>query len=280
MQTFDLGEGPRWFHERWYFVDILTGRLLTVDVAEGGAVTARTVLRLDGPLGAVAAIRNDKPGAWLAALDDGIAIVTAGDVTWLDRPERGGSVRTRMNDGACDPHGRFWAGSMGYDAEHGAGSLYRTDTDGTVTRVLDGLTIPNGPVFSADGAVMYLTDSARGTISRYPLDPESGDLGPGEPYVDVADAVPDGMALDDEGALWVAMWGTGRIDRFAATGELLGSMRVASRQPTAPAFGGRTGKQMLVTSARIGLRDTVAGDGAAWLCDVEVGGPLSATAII
>ncbi|MDQ0766001.1 hypothetical protein QF027_008636 [Streptomyces canus] len=81
-----------------------------------------------------------------------------------------------MNDGVADPAGRFWAGSMAYDGTPGAGSLYRTDPDGTVVRVLDGLTIANGPAFTADGTTMYLADTAVGTILRCRIDPLSGDL--------------------------------------------------------------------------------------------------------
>lgn len=82
-----------------------------------------------------------------------------------------------MNDGVADPAGRCWAGSMPYDGTPGAGSLYRTDPDGTVERVLDGLTIVNGPAFNADGTVLYLADSAAGTIHRRRVDPATGDLG-------------------------------------------------------------------------------------------------------
>ncbi len=280
QRTFQLGEGPRWFHGRWYFVDILAGDLLTLDASDGGSVAVRTELELDRPLGAVAAVRDEEPGVWLAALGDGIALIEDGEVTWLDRPEQGGPVPTRMNDGVCDPSGRFWAGSMGYEAEAGAGALYRTDVDGAVSRVLDGITIPNGPAFTADGATMYLADSARGVIFRYPVDPVSGDLGTAERHVEVNDATPDGMVVDAEGHLWVAMWGGGRVDRFAPSGRLSGSLSVGSRQPTAPAFGGPTGRQLLVTTARLGLQEPAPEDGATWLFDGETTGPLSSTAVI
>lgn len=278
QRAFELGEGPRWFHGRWYFVDILAGHLLTVD--DGGAdVAVQTVLAFDRPLGAVAALRDEEPGVWLAALGDGIALIEDGEVTWFDRPEQGGSVATRMNDGVCDPSGRFWAGSMGYEAEAGAGSLYRTDVDGTVSRVLDGLTIPNGPAFTAEGTTMYLVDSARGVISRYPVDLASGDLGTAERHVEVTDATPDGMVVDAEGHLWVAMWGGGRVDRFDPAGRPSGSLPVGSRQPTAPAFGGPSGQQLLVTTARVGLREPAPEDGVTWLLDVETTGPASHTAV-
>lgn len=272
-RTFDLAEGPRWFHDRWCFVDLLAGQLFSV--GDDQLPEVELVLDLEFPLGAVAALDGQGPGAWIAALDDGIAHILDGDVTWLDRPEQGGPVATRMNDAVCDPHGRFWAGSMGYGAEEGAGSLYRTDLDGTVTKVLDGLTVPNGPAFTPDGATMYLADSARGQILRFPVDEASGDLGAAAPFATVTDASPDGMVLDDDGHLWVAMWGGSRLERFAPDGRRSRSIPLPSAQPTAPCFGGAGGRDLLVTSASHGLAAPSAADGAVWLTEAAVSGPPS-----
>lgn len=273
QRTFDLAEGPRWFHDRWYFVDLLEGRLYSL--ADGQLPEVTLELDLELPLGAVAAIDGEGPGAWIAALGEGIAHLLHGEVTWLDRPEQGGPVATRMNDAVCDPRGRFWAGSMGYGAETGAGSLYRTDLDGTVTKVLDGLTVPNGPAFSPDGTTMFLADSARGQILRYPVDEASGDLGVGEAFVSVPDASPDGMVLDHDGHLWVAMWGGGRLERFGPDGRSSRSVPIPSAQPTAPCFGGAGGRDLLVTSASHGLDAPTAADGAVWLTQESVSGPAS-----
>lgn len=272
-RTFDLAEGPRWFHDRWYFVNVLEGQLFSL--ADSHLTEVDLVLDLELPLGAVAAIDGEGPGAWISAVGDGIAHILDGEVTWLDRPEQGGPVATRMNDAVCDPRGRFWAGSMGYEAEEGAGSLYRTDLDGTVTRVLDGITIPNGPAFTPDGATMYLADSARGQILRFPVDEATGVLGVGEPFVLVADASPDGMVLDDDGHLWVAMWGGGRVDRFSPDGQLTSRLPLASTQPSSPCFGGVGGRELLVTSASHGLDAPNAADGAVWLTEAAVSGPTS-----
>ncbi|WP_328793170.1 MULTISPECIES: SMP-30/gluconolactonase/LRE family protein [Streptomyces] len=103
----------------------------------------------------------------------GIALLAPdGTTDWLARPEGHARVPTRMNDDACDPHGRSWAGSMPYDGTTpGAGNLYRTDHDGTVHPVLEGLTIVNGPALTPDGRTLYLADSATRVIHRCPLDP-------------------------------------------------------------------------------------------------------------
>jgi len=269
-RTFDLAEGPRWFHDRWYFVDLLEGQLFSRD--DGRSPEVELVLDLELPLGAVAAVGGEEPGVWIAALGDGIAHVRHGAVTWLDRPEQGGPVATRMNDAVCDPAGRFWAGSMGYGAEAGAGALYRTELDGTVTKVLDGITIPNGPAFTADGTTMYLADSSRGEIVRFVVDPSSGELGASESFATVSDASPDGMVVDDEGHLWVAMWGGGRVERFAPDGSRSRVLPLPCAQPTAPCFGGADGRALLVTSARYGLDAASDADGSVWLTEVTVSG--------
>src|SRR5205823_7114109 len=130
--------GGRRIGDRLMFVDILSGRLFECPAREPGA--GRLVAQLDVPLGAVAPIAG-RPGSWIAAAGTGVGILDPdGRLRWLDRPEDGGAVPTRMNDGCCDPAGRFWAGSMVYDETPGAGSLYRVDLDGSVTRVVDGLT--------------------------------------------------------------------------------------------------------------------------------------------
>lgn len=110
------------------------------------------------------------------------------------------------------PAGRFWAGSMAYDGMRGTGSLYRTDLDGRVVRVLDGLTIVNGPAFTADGTTVYFADTAAGTIFRCRVDPGPGDLSDGpEVFARLrqGEGGPDGMTVDAEDCLWVRHMGCG-----------------------------------------------------------------------
>src|SRR6185503_8686605 len=132
-----------------------------------------------------------------------------GEVRVIVEPERDNPVATRMNDGSCDPAGRFWAGSMGYGEEPGAGSLYRLDLDGSVQRILGGLTISNGLGWSPDATTMYVADSGTATVTRYPYDAGTGTLGAGEPFLRAEpdrDGTPDGLAVDVDGHLWVAFW--------------------------------------------------------------------------
>ena len=275
----ELGEGARWFDGALYLVDILTGRLL-IARHDGGA-RLETVLRLDTSLGAAAAIQ-DRPGQWLVAAGRGFAVTDSrGSVEWLARPEDGNPASVRMNDGAVDGRGRFWAGSMAEDGQTGAGSLYRVEHDGTVHRVLDGITISNGPAFSPDGALMYLADSAAGTVDRFSLD-AVGDIVARDLFVRFeGDTVsPDGMAVDVEGYLWLAMWGGGCVHRYRPDGALAQVVRVAATQPTSVCLGGADGRRLFITSAYAGLAQASSTDGALFTMRVDVAGPPSSKAIL
>ncbi|WP_411152115.1 SMP-30/gluconolactonase/LRE family protein [Streptomyces sp. A30] len=269
--AYELAEGGRWFDGRYVYVDILSGRLF--ELRDDGA-DPRQLARTDVPLGAVAPV-DDRPDAWIAAAGTGIALLTAdGALEWLDRPEDRTPVPSRMNDGVADPAGRFWAGSMAYDGTHGAGSLYRTDPDGTVVRVLDGLTIANGPAFTADGTTMYLADTAAGTLLRCRVDPVSGDLsGSPQTFAQLGDGEgsPDGMTVDAEGCLWVAMWGAGAIRRYHPDGHLLHTLTVPAPHPTSVCLHPRDNR-LFVTTARYGVKDPTTASGAVLSVPVPVRG--------
>jgi sugar lactone lactonase YvrE len=261
-----LGEGLRLVGDHLVTVDILDGTLTQLDPREPG--DGRLLLRLDVPLGAVAPVAG-RPDAWLAAAGTGVALINgAGAIEWLDRPEDQAPVPMRVNDGCCDTRGRFWFGTMPYDGSAHRGSLYRVERDGSVLPVLRGLTVPNGPAFTPDGTVMYLADSAQGRIDRYPLDTATGE--PGEPTVFVqlppGAGSPDGMTVDDEDHLWVAVWGAGAVHRYAPDGSLERVVTLAATQPTSPAlYGGK----LFVATARYGLDQPVDHDGKVLVTDAE-----------
>ncbi|MEU4893033.1 SMP-30/gluconolactonase/LRE family protein [Streptomyces sp. NPDC044780] len=270
----ELGEGIRWADGRLVLVDILTGRLMTP--RQDGTGPLRTLARLDVPLGAVAPVAG-RPGAWIAAAGTGVCLLRPGTAPeWPATPERDAPTRMRMNDGCADPYGRFWAGSMACDGTPDAGSLYRVGPDGTVTRVLGGITIPNGPAFDRDGTTMYLADSARGLVRRYPVHPRDGDLGAGEEFVRVEDGSPDGMTVDAEGALWTAVWGAGEVRRYLPDGTLGTVLRLPVAQPAGICLGGDDGRTLYVTTARVGLPAPGPLDGAVFRGRVDVPGPPAA----
>jgi sugar lactone lactonase YvrE len=175
-----------------------------------------------------------------------------------------------MNDGACDPQGRFWAGSMALDERPGAGSLYRLDRGGEVTTVLSSLTIANGLGWSPDGATMYHADSGPGTITAYDFDAASGQLDRPRIIVRPRRGVPDGLTVDDEGLLWVALFGGACVVRYHPAGREVARIPLPVSQPTCCAL---VGTRLFITTAS---RDVAAAEpdaGRLFVAEVGVAGP-------
>lgn len=257
---YELGEGARASDAGFVFVDLLAGAL----IADDGSM----LQDLDVPLGAVAPRTG---GGWIAAAGNGIAFLddrSGGEVEWVADLLVDAPVPMRMNDGVADPHGRFWAGAMPYGDHPGTGFLMRVDVDGSTHRVLDRLTIPNGPAFSADGSVMYLAESSAGVITRYDVADDGRLLAP-TVFAQVDDASPDGMTVDADGYLWSALWGGHRLHRYAPDGELVDVVPVPAAQPTSIAFGSG---RILVTTATTGLDAPGPWDGATLVASTTVAG--------
>lgn len=248
-----LAEGARWVDGRLVYVDILDGSLY--EYVDG----PRRLAHLDVPLGTVAPVAD---GGWIVAAGPGIARMdTTGALTWLDRPEPASS---RMNDGCCDPAGRFWAGSMAYDESPGAGTLYCVEGD-RVRRVFDGLAIVNGPAFTADGRLMYFADTAAGVVYRCEGDDRQVFL-----EIPPAEGSPDGMTVDDAGRLWVALWGGAAVRCYGPDGVLQEHIAVPAPQPTSVCVADGT---LYVTTAAVGLADPGPASGAVLAIDVDATAP-------
>ena len=154
--------------------------------------------------------------------------MTSGAVRELAQPEAG-RTDVRMNDGACDPQGRFWAGTMAYDEAPGAGCLYRLELDGSCTRVLAGLTISNGIGWSPDGTTMYLADSGTGDIDAFDFDRATGDLAAAaRSCTSPSERGPGRADGRHQGNIWVALWNGGALARYGPDGSLLEPSRSRS----------------------------------------------------
>ncbi|MEE6261642.1 SMP-30/gluconolactonase/LRE family protein [Plantactinospora sonchi] len=269
---FELGEGARWLDGRLVLVDLLDGRLL--ETTGDAPAPLRELRRLETPLGAVAPVAGS-PGDWLAAAGTGLALLSGsvGHRQVADL-EADNPRPARMNDAVADPHGRFWAGSMAYDTTPGAGTLYRLTADSGPVPVVTGLTIANGPAFDAYGTTMYLADTARGEVDRFVVDPATGELSGREPFLRLttADGAPDGMTVDAEGHLWVALWGGYAVRRYRPDGRLDRELRLPVAQPTSVCLGGPDLRRLFVTSAWHGLNPPGPLDGALLAVDVDVAG--------
>lgn len=266
-ECYELAEGPRYDADRdeLVWVDIMAGRLLRADPADLDTVEE---IAIDAPLGAVAPAAS---GGWIAAAGRGLSLL-AEDGTRTEIAELEPEA-SRMNDGACDPQGRFWAGSMAYDETPGAGSLYRLDpASGAVVTVLRGLTIANGIGWSPDGATMYHADTGPATITAYDFDPRTGDLERPRVVVRPAgDGAPDGLTVDDEGLVWVALFGGGTVVRCdPATGREVARIALPVSQPTSCAL---VGTRLVITTAARDVADREPDAGRLFTAEVGVGGP-------
>ncbi len=165
-------------------------------------------------------------------------------------------VSTRLNDGKCDLQGRFWIGSV--SEEPAAASLYRYDPDGSLQVMETGLTISNGLGWSPDGKVFYLTDSAEKQIYAYDFDGETGKISHRRVLIDLADepVEPDGLAIDQQGNLWSALWDGWAIACFDPTGTEIQRLQLPVQRPTCPCFGGANLTDLYITSASVGLSQT------------------------
>jgi len=240
------GEGPVW-SAGWgglHWVDMTAGDVLSL--ADDGSVRRRHVA------GVVAVVRPRSGGGAVLGVDRGFALEDpAGTLTVLDPIWTDESVR--MNEGGCDPDGRFYCGSMAYDQRPGAAALYRLDPDGTVHVVLTGVTISNGLEWSPDGALAYYDDTAKHLVDVFDYDRDGGLTGR-RPFVRLpGDAHPDGLTVDAEGGVWVALYGAGAVHRYTAAGVLDEVVRVPTPQVTACTFGGPDLDQLFITTSQEGL---------------------------
>ena len=247
----ELGEGPVWDPHAacLYFVDILRGHVHRFAPANGSLHT----YHVNQSVGAVALT---EAGDLVLAVGSGFARLNpdTGDVRVIaeveaDRPE------LRMNDGNCDPAGRFWAGTMALDVRPGAGALYRLEPDGRVHAVLRNVTISNGVDWSADGTRMFFIDSPTQTIDLFDFDPANGAIANRRPFVRIAEelGMPDGLTIDADEHVWVTLWGGGAVHRYAPDGALDGVIRVPASHPTSCAFGGGDLRDLYITTATIEL---------------------------
>lgn len=203
----------------------------------------------------VAAFRPCTGGGIVGAGRDRFFLRDAdGHTRWLPRlwPER---EELRFNEGATDREGRFHCGTLAGSQGRAYAGLYRLNLNLTAERVVEDVVISNGLVFSLDGRFSVLVDSAAGQLRRYPID-RDGIWGTPSVFIepDPADGTPDGICMDEDGGLWVAMWGGGCVLRYSAQGELTHRVVVPVSQPTSCGLGGHDGRVLFITSSRFGLQ--------------------------
>jgi len=243
-----LGEGPVWLHDarRLLRVDILAGAIISRDLSSG----SERRRRLDEP---VSFAIPSADGGFVAGV--GRTIVRLRDLDADPVPlaaVESAHPDNRFNDAACDARGRLWAGTMSTTRTAGAGNLYRVLPSGEITVALAGATISNGLDWSPDATRLYYVDSPTQRIDAIDFDLDRGRLGARRSFivVDARDGLPDGLAVDAEGAIWVALFGGGSVRRYLPSGRLDSELRLPVTNPTSVAFGGDDLDELLVTSAQ------------------------------
>ncbi len=250
----ELGERPFWDAGQacLMWVDIKAGHLHRHRPGAGDEIA----VDLAGvALGAAAPRRG---GGYVLATAAGFRLTDpAGNLEDGALRPPGMPADAHFNDGACDPAGRFWAGTVTEAVRPGAGALYRLDPDGAITEILDGVTESNGLGWSLDGTTFYFIDSGEPDprIRAFAYDLPTGELGPSRDLVRFPGPgpVPDGLIVDTDGTLWVAIWGAGQLHRYTPDGELLAVLPVPASQPTCPAFGGPGLDDLYLTTAWEGM---------------------------
>ncbi|MBM7789606.1 SMP-30/gluconolactonase/LRE family protein [Tenggerimyces flavus] len=247
------GEGPVW-HEDWgglRLVDMLAGDVLTVDLPSGSVAR----LHLDD---IAAAIRPRVSGGMVVAVERGFVLV--GKDGSIERLEQlWTSKLVRMNDGGTDPDGRFYCGSMAYDTTPGAGALYRLDADRSTSVVFEGVTISNGLAWSPDGSLAYYIDTPTRRVDVFDYEPDVGLVVESRRMVveiPAGEGGPDGMTIDGEGYLWVALFGGSAVRRYSPAGQLDGVVELPVSNITACTFGGANLDELYITTSRDGLAET------------------------
>jgi sugar lactone lactonase YvrE len=238
------GEGAFW--------DAVGQRLLIVDLLKGDVLSVGDQVERHHVGVVAAALRARASGGFVVAVERGFAFADAAFASVETLPEVFDSSLIRMNDGGCDPQGRFYCGTMAYAETPGAGTLYRLDASGSVDTVLTDVTISNGLQWSADGSRVFYNDTPTGEIAVFDFDGASflnrrtfATLGDG--------GAPDGLAIDAEDGLWSAVWGGSAIRHFDSSGRLVDVVELPVTNVTSCAFGGPNLDTLYITTSRQGL---------------------------
>jgi sugar lactone lactonase YvrE len=242
-----LGEGPAWdaANDRLVWCDI-NGRRIHELRQEGDGWAAGASWDMPGPPGAVVPRRE---GGLLAMVGDAFCVMDSdGALEPFARVDMGG-VPTRFNDCKVDPRGRLLAGTMVLDLSQ-PGELVRLDPDGTVTTLLDGITLSNGLDWSPDGGTLYFTDTPTLGIDAFDYDLDAGTISNRRRVATIprGEGAPDGMCVDDEGCLWTATIFSRQVRRYSPEGELLGVVQTPAHQVSSCTFGGPGRDVLFITT--------------------------------
>jgi sugar lactone lactonase YvrE len=244
--SFELGEGPVWnpLTQKLSIVDIFA-RMVHLFKVENGEILSSSSFHCEADVGAALPTSD---GGFVLCLNTGIFFRDQdGAITKIcDLPVKGSEFR--CNDAKLGPDGKLWVGIMDYDASAGSGSLWRIGRNGQAQLLLDNLTIPNGMDWWDDE--FWFVDGPAEQISLYKWS-ESGLEK--TPRKFVTNGTPDGLTIDSQGEIWLALWGQGRVDHFDLSGRVIESISVASPHSTSLCFAGEKLDTLVMTSAKFAM---------------------------
>lgn len=248
-----LGEGPTWSprDSALYWVDILTPSVHRYDTQKGEDTEVK--------VGSMVSVAIPKSTG-------GLLVATPGGLMTLDMDSKSLSFfchpesdrpSNRYNDGKCDRMGRLWIGTLDMGTAANRGNLFRVDSDGSWKKMDSGFTVANGLGWSPDNKVMYFADTPRRTIYAYDFDLLSGNISNRRPFItlDANDGTPDGLTIDEDGCLWVAIWDAWRVTRYSPQGQAMTNIKMPVPRPTSCCFGGANLDTLYVTSASVRLNE-------------------------
>jgi sugar lactone lactonase YvrE len=252
-ECYGLAEGPFWDgdHNRVLWVDINAGTV-HAGTLSAQRVTGHTMLQLRETVGAVVSSRH---GELLVAGARRLYTVSPEGAISPGPPILPERIASRLNDGACDPAGRFLVGSLALDDRAYEEVLVRVDGDGQIVVLDDDLGMSNGLAFTPEGDQLYSIDTAPGIVWIRDYDSAAEAVGHRREFLRLEGGKPDGLCVDGRGNLWIAMWGSGQVRCYSPSGDPLAVVDVAAPNTTSVAFVGASLETLLITTASEQLSD-------------------------
>jgi sugar lactone lactonase YvrE len=247
-ERYILAEGPTWdpVRRELLWVDVEAGLVVAGTLRPGGTIAVRETIALGETAGAVAVTGA---GDWVIAGAERLFVRSAAGQLVPGRRILPHGCGRRLNDAKPDPAGRYVVGTYAYRADAAPVEELLIVRDDRVDRIDADLTLSNGLAWTADGGTLYSVDTLRRVVFRRPWDPAGGTWGRRTIHLELDAGYPDGICLDEEEHLWVAMWGIGEVRRYAPDATLVGTMRLPAPHVSSVAFAGPDLDVLVITTS-------------------------------